>query len=423
MFDKFKKILFDEEEVEVTINTNKLPDKQFKKTASSKGFKDYHQDEQIEEDTIKEVIVPKDDEMVKEETKPIPVVEPERKSVFPVDDFDDYQVPVAREEYPQRTQRYAPVTNTAPQRPQPTRTSGFGVAQKEVQKPVSALHQEPHKNYRVEPPKPKLFEEKDYKKYIADDKVKGGKKPFKVTPIISPVYGILDKNYRPSEVVNKAETNPSREGRKPNAKQPKVEAPKQSLKQDLVELNSTINEMINDKPAKPEKPAIEKIAERKKEKPKYEIGSTEIPRITKTKKSINDMELPQTKDIEDEFESTSELNKIREYDKSLAAEMPVHKNAIEESVPEEFGTRDVSNYNVEEVPSHDDVEVVENKIDEADFIETDDYDSTPSISLDELLKNNNQEEESEEDRKLDNTIETDLFNLINSMYQDDDDEE
>ena len=82
-----------------------------------------------------------------------------------------------------------------------------------------------------------------------------------------------------------------------------------------------------------------------------------------------------------------------------------------------------SNYKVEEVPSHDDVEVVENKIDEADFIETDDYDSTPSISLDELLKNNNQEEESEEDRKLDNTIETDLFNLINSMYQDDDDEE
>lgn len=80
MFDKFKKILFDEEEVEVTINTNKLPDKQFKKTASSKGFKDYHQDEQIEEDTIKEVIVPKDDEMVKEETKPIPVVEPEEKA-------------------------------------------------------------------------------------------------------------------------------------------------------------------------------------------------------------------------------------------------------------------------------------------------------------------------------------------------------
>ncbi|MEG0026405.1 MAG: hypothetical protein RR847_00795 [Bacilli bacterium] len=74
-------------------------------------------------------------------------------------------------------------------------------------------------------PSPIYFEDKDFrelekpkqkqKKQIAKKEVYGGNKPiketvkkaFKPTPIISPVYGILDKNYQKEEIVNKKENS------------------------------------------------------------------------------------------------------------------------------------------------------------------------------------------------------------------------
>lgn len=380
VFDKVKKILFDEEEVIVTVPSDDLPEKPAKKTAASQGFKNYHENDEPEEDTIKEVIVPKEEE---EEmhgiTKQVPVIneQPSQRVIFPVDDFD---APIV-EEPPRRTQRYeAPAA-------QPTRQAAYQPQQKEVQKPI--MQQEPRKNYRVEPPKPKLYEEKDYKKYLNEDRNKGGKKPFKVTPVISPVYGILDKNYKPDEVVNKAETNPTRERRRsfgPVNYNDDVPT-KNSLKADLVELNSTISEMINESVEMKQEVKTEPKVEKKKEV--IEFTPTKV--ITK---SIEPEEIAQTIDIEDAFESTNEYETINTYNEEVIVETP--EPTIE--------------YDEPEVPAYEEPE--EDEVDE------------PSISLDELIKRNNRSdvEESEEDENLDNTIETDLFNLINSMYSDDEEE-
>lgn len=50
---------------------------------------------------------------------------------------------------------------------------------------------------------------KDYKDYKKPEEPKEVKK-FKPSPIISPVYGILDKNYTPDEITTRTEVTPSR---------------------------------------------------------------------------------------------------------------------------------------------------------------------------------------------------------------------
>ena len=379
VLDKLRRVLFDEDEVEVEVNNDELPTKPSKKPAKQHGFKDYHQEE---EDTIKEVVLPKEDPVeepvVEEVTKEIPPV----RETFPVD--NNYGETIDREDYGLRSHRYTePVPEPVQEefKPAPPQAP---VQHKE--EPSSLSPEEFNKKYRVEPLKPKNHEEKDYHSYLSDDKVKTGKKPFKVTPVISPVYGILDENFKPSEVVNKADFNPSqREGRK------KKEEKKTTLKEDLVELNTTINEIINESVEEPKEE--EKVPEVKETKPKkaepkveekvvqeVEVVAPEVeieieePTPEVVEEPVIDSE-PEM-DIEDAFEPTDELSTINE----------------EEETPEE-----------EDLP-----------VEEAE----------PTISLDELIKANAETEEDEDEEEgLNNTIETDLYNLINSMYKDDDEEE
>lgn len=196
-----------------------------KTIVEKKGFIDYHHDDEeiVEEDTIKEVIVPKDDE----DTKPI-----ETKSFnFPMDiDFEP--------EVPLRTRSH-----------------------EVIEEPIRPVAIEPRRDYfKEEVVEKKVTEEKDYRKIISATEQTKEKKPFKVTPIISPVYGILDKNYKPEEVVNKSEEpvrkSVSKEPRlfgpvsyndQPLPEPHKYEAKEStSLKEELVELNTTISELIND---------------------------------------------------------------------------------------------------------------------------------------------------------------------------------
>lgn len=56
-------------------------------------------------------------------------------------------------------------------------------------------------------PQKKKREIKDYRKMLsADEEPSKEKKPFTNTPVISPVWGILDKNYKPEEIVDRTET-------------------------------------------------------------------------------------------------------------------------------------------------------------------------------------------------------------------------
>ncbi len=374
VLDKLRRVLFDEDEVEVEVTNDELPTKP-KKQPKKVGFKDYHQEE--ETDTIKEVVVPKEEPIEEvpvepaEDTKEMPPL----RTTFPDEDFEPRP---PREEFGLRSHKYAeqPINQPEPvEREVRPKTPTPPIQHKE--EPSSLSPEEFNRKYRVEPLKPKNHEEKDYHKYLGDDRAKGGKKPFKVTPVISPVYGILDENYIPAEVVNKADLNPSqREGRK------KKEEKKTTLKEDLVELNTTINEMINDsieEPIKEEQPIVEEevVNEVVVETPPVEVEVETKTPVVEAEPVVEVVEDEPEIDIEDAFEPTNEYSTIEEEQPTIEED--------EEPAPEE---------------------------------------QEPTISLDELIKSNSMaEDEDEEEEGLNNTIETDLYNLINSMYKDDDEEE
>lgn len=436
--DKLKKILFDEEDVEVPVNTGELPEKELrivadnleKKVASSKtstkkeeaptrSFKDYH--EYDDEDTIVELKVPAYDEEEEEEQPKIP----EKRIKFPIDDFDDFDDDDEDDYVPTRIERVEEPKKSAP-RSESSR----------IPKYVSDLRNEQHKEPR---------EEKDYRKIIheLDDE---NKKPFEVTPIISPVFGVLNKNYKQEEVDEKkaliTQVNSGAKSRMygpvsyndaPLPRPPKFEPKKNGLKEELVELNSTISDLISDKvidesdiemPAKIVPDPVEEI---------------DIPKIADTEDdddlviaTENYDEIPASIEmpskghtsIEDAFESTSEFDEITDYDRE------VEKRSIEEEVDDEIIEEE------EYIPPYqgdeEDLEEVEEIVEEEEIIDEEEDEVEEEVEekkttrkrpkpveIEEILE----KEEAEDDDRLTDTIETDLFNLIDSMYKDEEEDE
>ena len=66
-----------------------------------------------------------------------------------------------------------------------------------------------HERKQEKKPEYKTDYRKEYKRIEKAEEVKEVKK-FKPSPIISPVYGILDKNYTPDEITTRTEATPSR---------------------------------------------------------------------------------------------------------------------------------------------------------------------------------------------------------------------
>ena len=153
MFKKLKDVLFDIEEEEIPVITK--------------------EEKVIEESPIKEVKMPTEDSFddikpirVKEESKPLPKKE---SFNFPVDDFED--------ELPLRSKR-------------------------------DYFDEEyiPPKRYNEEPVRKK--DDYDYSKLSSfEEKKKDEPKNFKPSPVISPVYGILDQNYTKDDVIVKSDAN------------------------------------------------------------------------------------------------------------------------------------------------------------------------------------------------------------------------
>lgn len=348
LMDKVKKILFDEDEVEIPISGDVLPD------VSRKQVKEEKIDNEVkfeEEDTIKEVIVPKEDGTRKRFNFPIDID----------DDFDDIDEPVVEKSVSDVVDHSSRVES-----------SSFADSRRE---------------YRFERSINSHEEKKDYRKMVNDDK--NDKKPFKVTPIISPVYGVLDKNYTPERIVEKntsALRNDKNRTFGPVSYNdeplpvPKVVVPheKKSLTEELLENAANDADIINEPVDKVIKSGFETIT-----------SDNSITDDVDTNVSSIESEYIENNSIEDAFETTSEFNKIQEED--------LEKNYVEES---------------EELEEDSD-EVITNSFEETEDI--------PVVDIENLI--NKKEEYDEEDENLDNTIETDLFNLIDSMYKSDDDEE
>ena len=387
VFDKFKKILFDEEIEEVPAGEEELPERTPKKNfRSESGFVDHNG--QKEEDVIKEVVYsPKGDEpeVTSRSTKygseeyekkeDIPrqisryeepkqdvekeierelekhheiekVVEPEVIEA-PVEhkyDFgDDFDKPVVHEEHKKednfvQTDKYG------------LRRDYKAILRNETEVRHGELE---HKDYAA----------------IARDKheVAPGKKPFVVTPVISPVYGILDKNYTPDSVIER--------------------------NKDTADLGSQKKRLYG----KEEK-------EDKKEEPKVEIKAEEVKVVIEEPKkedeyiesikNIIDEDIPKKASVEDMVEDTAEYE-------AVAPTIEYDEPEIEEEPPV-----------IEEEPIYEEPEEVEEDEMEA-----------PSVSIDTLIDNPMEDEEEAPRQELDDTIETDLFNLIDSMYSKEDEGE
>lgn len=138
LINKIKGILFDEEEIELP-EINKEPVKTVKETSIVK-----------EDDSIKEIKIPKDDFSDKNNYKS------ESTFTFPID-FDD---------------------------------------EVEEVEPVRTRFEEKRESIRENTRR----ETKDFSQFLNK---KEEKKHFKPTPIISPVYGILDQNYKKEDVIVK----------------------------------------------------------------------------------------------------------------------------------------------------------------------------------------------------------------------------
>lgn len=395
LFDKIKGILFDEEVVDVPVNSDELPERAPKKEKRSetRGFKDYRgEDEIVEEDPIVEVKVPKE-----EPVRETPVVEAPTKGFNLQEDFDMDDFPVRSRVQEEVVQEY--------------RSEAHVMRQPERIDARIDKSREPRKDYKelakVDSNTRKNDDVKDYKKIVNETRETTFKKPFKVTPIISPVYGILDKNYKPEEVTMRREQiNQTNAGLTKSRTFGPVSYNDQplpdrgsgtilknhSLNEDLKELNSTINQMMDD---------VKLEETREIEITRTEIKVSEPEAVSAT--VVESVRKPVI--VREEVERMEELNPTEEIIMT-----PDYDNFDTTSIEKQY----IGNNNVEDAfESTGEF----NKISEFDRQDEEDA----PVSIEEII--NNRDKLDEEDDHLDDTIETDLFNLIDSMYNRNDEDE
>lgn len=334
LLDKVKGILFDETEDDE--NLEELPKREPKKKLHKNRFVDYDS----EEDTIKEVKV----DYSKEE-----------KQSFPVDNFE----PVTRTRSNISFDSFEEPKNDIPE-PVRERKEVVEPPRQEI-KPKEIPREVQRSRYELPPKKEVVHEHRDYKKLL-NDASNTEKKPFVVTPIISPVYGIIDKNYKPEEIVEK----------KP------------------VQIDQVRERMFG--PVSYNDEAIP-------EPTKYEESNE-----TLTEKLIKENERIKEKE---ELEPISEFDEIVEEEPTVEVK---NENVVEESYPTS--------------PSLDISDLISEA--ESDDYDTKDYDedyfkAEPEYEDEKTEEFKIEAEPRKEEVKehLDDTIETDLFNLIDSMYKTD----
>lgn len=266
-----------------------------------------------------------------------------------------------------------------------------------------------------------------------------GKKPFTPSPVISPVYGILGENYKKDDIVDK----------KDGMKREKIVKP--------IIAHVVTEEEIQQK----KEEAAKKEQEIKKEEPiKVNIDSVR----QKAYGSLNKLEEEAQKEIAEEDTSVREKPiEPRKEEVKVEEPSPVKEEAVvEEPVVEEVSVEDqIENEEpldvtkiLEDDEKIDEIqnEVISKKSEEVEKVERkprklDDMEKTSTLqilddiekelnSIKPITKNREEEEEIEQEEipepapktekeKLESndTLENDLFNLIDSMYEEGEEEE
>ena len=233
-----------------------------------------------------------------------------------------------------------------------------------------------------------------------------GPKKFKPSPVLSPVFGVLNVNYTKEDIVDK----------KGGIKRQKVTP---------IQKKKTEEEIVSEiKKAPNKEEPIEVNIDSVRKKAYGAIEDLEKEALKETAK--------EEKDIKRDFTSV-------ELDKEVKVEEPVEEvvkeePVIEEPVVEKVKTTDndfvVDNSNIEEIVEehNDNVEDNEEEVEESKPVLLDDLEKTSTLQiLDDIEKELNsikpikKEEVIEEEKtpSIENsdTLENDLFNLIDSMYE------
>lgn len=258
-------------------------------------------------------------------------------------------------------------------------------------------------------------EQKDPDRYkINTGTIVSGKKPFTPSPVISPVYGILDKNYTKEDIVDrKGGLKRERTNKLPIRKETTIEEAEKNLEDEevVVSVESVRRKAYGDDIELPResKKVSEKVEEPKKEE-----------KVTKPSEEV--------------YKEVEEENDIKPVEDIVEPEIPEpvveEEPSVEDQIEDEhFEVEDKGELDsvIEEVVPEAKAEKVEKK----KMKVLDDLEKTSTLKiLDDIEKELNsikpisKEAEEEEDamvkeheKSLDDTLENDLFNLIDSMYE------
>ncbi len=257
-------------------------------------------------------------------------------------------------------------------------------------------------------------EQRDPDRYkINTGTIVNGKKPFTPSPVISPVYGILDKNYTKDEIVDRKGGLKRERTNKPLKKERTIEDAENSMfEEEEISVESIRKKAYGDE--------IELPKVHKKEVEEVTIEE-DIPEVKAEKVSKPSEEV--YREVEEEPEVIEEV--IPEVE-----ETPSIEDQIEE---ENYDVSEEVDQVIEEVVP----EAKEEKTEKKKMKVMDDLEKTSTLKiLDDIEKELNsikpiskeaEEEENKEikehEKSLDDTLENDLFNLIDSMYEEGDEDD
>jgi hypothetical protein len=253
-------------------------------------------------------------------------------------------------------------------------------------------------------------EQKDPERYkINSGTIVSGKKPFTPSPVISPVYGILGKNFTKDDIVDR------KGGLKRERTNVKLLPKKEEVEEDVEDVVVSVETVR--KKAYGEDIELPKIDDKKEVSPKEEVK--EVKRETKPSEEVYS-------EVEDVVE-----------------EKPVVRDRVEETTSIEDQIED-ENFEVETNDEElntviDEVvpEAKAEKVEKKKMKVLDDLEKTSTLKiLDDIEKELNsikpiskEEDEEEEviakehEKTMDDTLENDLFNLIDSMYEEGDEDD
>lgn len=392
VFDKIKEILFDEEVVKTDEPQEELPERKPKKVFKNNqgGIIDYNESS---DDTIQKVEVPKEDKYETVSTLKFPV---DMESDIPSrsSKYENKKV-----ENKETVKINTPVKSDTISDDVDNSKSSVDAERKELELRAARLKaQEEALRKAKEDLQNQYNSRKNNSVYQAhDERLKGkessrlkintnptsdSRKKYKVPPVISPVFGILDKNYDPKEL---------------------EETRKQIIYSNSNNTSASERQYgpvsYNDQP----------------------LPSTNYFKKIDNKETLMDVlkdDNNEKKVVKREIENTTKITEIYNT-----------KNNIKEDNTKK------DNYNdIERHLSKNNFDDNQDDYKTTTYVDKDEdkkiEDMKPSVSIDDLINGSDDSDsvdmtpeppkDTKENEDLDDTIETDLFNLIDSMYKDDD---